>query len=79
MLVYVPMTVCALHFKTLLILSHGQATVESGFSVNEKILIENMKEKSLIAQRLTCDQIYHSGGHLNVELSKVITKGELLQ
>lgn len=30
--------------KLLLVLSHGQATVEKGFSINNKIEVENMKE-----------------------------------
>ena len=37
--------------KMLLILSHGQATIERGFSVNGKFLIENLHTESLIAQR----------------------------
>ena len=32
--------------KNLLILSHGQATVEKGFSINHQIVVENMKEAS---------------------------------
>ena len=35
----------------LLILSHDQATVQSGFSVNGKRLLENFHTESLIAQR----------------------------
>ena len=41
----------------LLILSHGQATVESGFSVNGKCLLENFHTESLIAQRHTHDHM----------------------
>uniref|UniRef100_A0A915JXD8 Uncharacterized protein n=1 Tax=Romanomermis culicivorax TaxID=13658 RepID=A0A915JXD8_ROMCU len=41
--------------KQLLILSHGNATVESGFIVNEDLLVENLQEKSIIAQRLVYD------------------------
>ena len=37
--------------KMLMILSHGQATVERGFSVNSKFLVENLHTGSLIAQR----------------------------
>ena len=37
--------------KILMILSHGQATVEKGFSVNGKLLVENLHTESLIAQR----------------------------
>ena len=42
-------------FKLLLILSHGQASVERGFSVNRQIMVENMKEHSFIGQRLIQD------------------------
>ena len=35
----------------LMILSHGQATFERGFSVNGKFLVENLHTESLIAQR----------------------------
>ena len=34
-----------------MILSYGEATVEVGFSVNGKLLVENLHTKSLIAQR----------------------------
>ena len=37
--------------KMLMILSHGQATVERGFSGNGKLLVENVLTESLIAQR----------------------------
>ena len=48
--------------KMLLILSHGQAQVERGFSVNSQLLVDNLHDESLIAQRIvsdhmTCDQI----------------------
>ena len=34
--------------KVLLILSHGNAAVESGFSINKDMIVENLKEDSLI-------------------------------
>ena len=43
--------------KIIFTLSHGQADIERGFSVNEELLIENMKQKSLVSQRLVCDQL----------------------
>lgn len=36
--------------KLLLCLSHGNAAVERGFSVNKECLVENLKEDSLVAQ-----------------------------
>jgi len=56
--------------KLLLLISHGQATVERGFSVNKQIMVENMKEKSFVAQRAICDHISNVGGVLNVKMTK---------
>ena len=41
--------------KIILVLSHGQATVERGFSENKMLLVENLDMESLIAQRLICN------------------------
>jgi len=38
--------------KIFLVLSHGQASVEWGFSVNKEIEVENLHEHSLVAQRI---------------------------
>ena len=35
--------------KLLLLMSHGQATVERGFSVNKEVAAENLTERSFIA------------------------------
>ena len=56
--------------KLILILSHGQAAVESGFSVNKELEVENLKEHTLVAQRIVCDHVNSVGGVLKVELSK---------
>ena len=56
--------------KTLLLLSHGQASVERGFSVNKLVSVVNLSEHNLIARRLIKDHIAHVGGVLNVVLSK---------
>ena len=37
--------------QMLMILSHGQATIERGFGVNGRLLVENLHTESLIAQR----------------------------
>ena len=47
--------------KLCLILSHGQATVESGFSVNKEILVENQLAETLVAQRRVYDAVKHAG------------------
>ena len=56
--------------KLILILSHGQATVERGFSINKEVEVENLKEHTLVAQRIVCDHVNSVGGVLKVELSK---------
>ena len=59
--------------QILLLLSHGQATVERGFSVNKNVTTENLSKESLIAQRLIIDNIRRVGGPHKI----VITKGLL--
>ena len=51
-------------FQTVFILSHGNARVESGFSVNADMLVENLKEESL-----SYDSIVASEGVLNVNIT----------
>ena len=59
--------------KQLLLLSHGQATVERGFSLNKEVTVENMKKATLIARRHIVDYCR------NVGVTKVeITKGMLV-
>lgn len=41
----------------LLILSHGQATVERGFSENKELSCTNLQEKTLIAKRIVVDHV----------------------
>ncbi|KAJ8048636.1 hypothetical protein HOLleu_01027 [Holothuria leucospilota] len=48
-------------FKLLLTLSHGQASVERGYSVNKDMLVENMQEKTLVALRTVYDSIATTG------------------
>ena len=56
--------------KILLVLSHGQASVERGFSVNKEIEVENLHEHSLVAQRIICDHLKAVSGVLNVPITK---------
>ena len=56
--------------KILLVLSHGQASVERGFSVNKEIEVENLQEHSLVAQRIICDHLKAVGGVLSVPITK---------
>ena len=56
--------------RKLLLLLHGQASVERGLSINKKISVENMTEQSLIAQRVIKDHLINVGGVTKVSLSK---------
>lgn len=56
--------------KLCFILSHGNASVESGFSVNKHLLVENLLEESLVSQRVICDSIKHLGGLRNVTINR---------
>ena len=60
--------------KMVLILSHGNATVESGFSINKAILVENLKEESLVKQRMVYDAVSFYGGHLEVPITPAMRK-----
>ena len=60
--------------KLVCILSHGNATIESGFSINSDVLVENLLEKSVVAQRQVYDGIHHSGGVLKVDITKSMIK-----
>ena len=44
-------------FKMLLTISHGQASVERGYSVNKDMLIENLHKKTVVALRTVHDSI----------------------
>ena len=41
----------------ILCLSHGQASVERGFSINKNLVVENQKKQSLVSQQLIKDHI----------------------
>lgn len=56
--------------RMVLILSHGNASVESGFSVNEDLLLENMHEHSVVTQRQVYDAIHNSGGMHTIVIDK---------
>ncbi len=56
--------------KLLLLLSHGQASVERGFSVNRQIEVENMSADTYSAQRIICDHVTAVGGLGKVSIDK---------
>ncbi|KAI4471722.1 lupus la protein-related [Holotrichia oblita] len=57
-------------FKIIFLLSHGNAFVERGFSINKECLVPNMKENSLTAQRLIFDAVSQKGGIEKIDISK---------
>ena len=60
-------------FDISLVLSHGQAEVERGFSTNKEVTVENMKEESLIAKRLVCQYVQlHGGSPADMALTKAL-------
>jgi hypothetical protein len=52
------------------LLSHGQASVERGFSVNKEVSVWHLGETSLIAKRTIVDHISSVGGFLKVDYCK---------
>lgn len=56
--------------RKVFVLFHGQAAVERGFSVNNDILVENLREDSIIAQRQIYNAIQFYGGVLKVPLTE---------
>ncbi|KAJ8880378.1 hypothetical protein PR048_016847, partial [Dryococelus australis] len=56
--------------KMCLIFSHGNATVEIGFSVNKSLLVENLHEESLVAQRKVYDDIKYYETIHNVPITQ---------
>lgn len=56
-------------WQKLLLLSHGQASVERGFSVNKEVETDNMQEETMVAHWLVCDYVdLHGGVPLTKEL-----------
>ena len=47
-------------------LSHGQSQIERGFSINNELVVENLKSQSLISQRLVCDYFQTENFHLAI-------------
>ena len=54
----------------MLCLSHGQASVERGFSVNKMCCDDNLSQLALIARRTICDHVRVQGGVEHVNLTK---------
>ena len=57
--------------RIVLILSHGNARVESGFSVNGDILVEKMLASTVVALRLVYEGIERAGGVTKMEVTQI--------
>lgn len=64
----------AFFVKLLSCLSHSNAAVERGFSVNKECLVENLKEDSLVAQRVVHDAVLAAGGIAQVDITDRMVK-----
>ena len=60
--------------RRLLLLSHGQATVERGFSINKQCTDDNISERSIKSRRLIKDHIASVGGLECVEITPELLK-----
>ena len=49
-------------------MSHCQSTVNRGFSVNKEVAVENLSERSFIAQRIIHGHIESVAGLDNVQI-----------
>ena len=56
--------------RTILVLSHGQAQVERGFSTSKELMDINMKQRTLVAKRAIVDYVQHIGGVEKVNINK---------
>ncbi len=55
--------------EIVLTMSHGNARVESGFSVNEALLLPNMLQATIVNQRIVYDHIQNAGGVLAIKIT----------
>ena len=60
--------------RLVLILSHGNARVESGFSINNDILSENMLEESIVSQRIVYEGVHKAGSAEDLEITPEMLK-----
>ena len=63
-------------FKLVFTLSHRQAVVERGFSVNKELLLENLQLLSVVTQRIVSDYLTDFGKSIiKVPLTNALLKG----
>ena len=56
----------------MILLSHGQASVERGFSINREVEEDNLLERSITAKRMICDHVSSVGGISNVVVDSAL-------
>ena len=61
--------------QMLLVLSHGQAIIERGFSVNSDVLHTNMAAKTIVSRRIVHDAIHSE----NCDVHEIDIPGEMLK
>lgn len=64
--------------RKVLICFHGNADPERGFSINGECVVENQKERSLIAQRMIYAALEAAGGIESIEITKPMINAVLL-
>ena len=60
--------------RLVMIISHGNARVESGFSVNDDILLPNMLEETIVSQRIVYEGVQKAGGPTKIEVTPDMMK-----
>ena len=60
--------------RGLLLLSHGQATVERGFSTNKEVMAQNLSQDRLISRRIIKDHLHASGGLREIQVTPEMLK-----
>ena len=62
-------------FKIVFTLSHGQVSVERGFSINKELLVENLEEESVVCQRMVYDHVSSIGKPINqIQITSAMMK-----
>ena len=52
-------------FRNIFMLLHGQAAVKRGFSVNSKLLVENLQENTLVVCRFVYSSVKSDSNHFS--------------
>jgi len=61
--------------RMLLVLLHGQASVERGFSINKQTEEVSLQTETFVAKRIICDHVSYMGDIANVDVTERVTAG----